>query len=800
MRWKKIILVGIFVVVGLAAVGAWFAVQRSLPDYDTALTSDDLAAPVEIIRTENAIPHIFGSNDKDVFFGLGYAHAQDRMWQMEIFRRTARGRLSELLGQPTVGTDELLLRFDLISAAEQSLEDQDDYTRGVLDAYSAGINARIAETKGWGKAAPEFLLFPAEIAPWEPKHSLAIMKLLALQLASHVDREVLRARVSQSVSPERLQDIQPDDPNPGIDAWPAYSQLFPTLPAQGIRTAQAAPELFMNAGLASNAWAAGPSRSESGMSILANDTHLNFSAPSSWYLARLELGAGAVIGGTIPGIPAILSGRNANVAWGLTAANMDDQDVYIEQLNPDNPAEVLTPAGYQPLRRETAEIPVRGGEPVQIDLQWSDNGPIVPGRYYNLAEVTPPGHVAAIARTLFDPNDTSLSAALKLLGAGSVDEAIAAMDQFVTPAQNLTMVDRDTIAMQMIGKMPRRDVDHTTKGRMPSQGWMKVNRWDGYLPYALNPRFVDPVGGVVGNTNSRSIDRPFPEHVSFDWGDTQRIQHLKEVLQARETHSQESFMAGHMDAASFPAETILPMLLPLLDGGDAKLAPVAQQLAQWNGSMDLDRPEPLIFAAWMRALQTQLIQDELGDLAQAFTHSKPVFLKRVLGDVDGAAIWCDDVATTGTETCADVAAESLAATLDDLSSRYGGNPDKWQWGKVHVATHDHPVLGKLPVIGALVNIRQPTGGGDNTLLRGLTSGKGDNPLTNHHGALYRSVVDMAHPDASVFVISTGQSGHPLSQHYRDIGQLWLYGDYASMSLVKGKARQGSVGTTRLSPR
>lgn len=799
MRWLKILAAGLFVITGLAAAGVWFTVQRSLPDYDTTLISPDISAQVEIIRTNNAIPHIFGSDDRDVFFGLGYAHAQDRLWQMEIFRRTARGRLSELLGQATVSTDELLLRFDLMGAAEQSVEDQDAYARAVLDAYSAGINARIAETTGWGKAAPEFLLFPTEIAPWQPADSLAIMKLLALQLASHVDREVLRARVSHSVSPARLKDIQPDDPNPGIATWPAYSQIFPTLPANGIRTTKAAPALFLNGGLASNAWAAGASRSESGKPILANDTHLNFSAPSSWYLTRLELASGAVIGGTIPGIPAILSGRNADVAWALTAANMDDQDVFIEQLNPDNPDEVLTPTGYRSLRTGQATIPVNGAEPVQINLQWSENGPIVPGRYYNLRDITPPGHVASIARTLFDQDDTSLSAALKLLRARSVDEAIVAMDQFVTPAQNLSMVDRDTIALQMIGKMPRRNASHTTKGRMPSQGWLAVNRWDGYLPYDLNPRFVDPVGDVLGNTNSRTLDRAFPEHVSFDWGDTQRIQHLKEVLQSRELHSQESFMAGHMDAVSYPAKTILPKMLALVGADDPLLVQVKDELAQWNKSMDLERADPLIFAAWMRQFQTLLIQDELGDLAQAFTHAKPVFLNRVLGDVEGAAIWCDDVSTGQAESCSEIATISLTATLDNLANLYGDNPDQWQWGQVHIATHDHPVLGTLPVIGSLVNIRQPTGGGDNTLLRGLTNGKGDTPLTNHHGALYRSVVDMANPDASVFVISTGQSGHPLSRHYRDIGKLWLHGGYASMSFDKGKVLENSVGTTHLMP-
>jgi penicillin amidase len=351
-RATRQVLLLIVVVLVFGVIGLAFLLWRSMPDYTKDLAVAGVSAPVEILRSEHAVPHIFGMTDADVMFGLGYAHAQDRLWQMELLRRTAQGRLAVVVGPAAVRSDELLLRMGLYPAAAAAVAVQEPPALATLKAYAAGVNARIAEADGWGEAAPEFLLFPVEIAPWTPADSLAVLKLLALQLASHVDREVLRARVAEVIPPERLADIQPDDPNPGIAAMPrpGSAALDPGFFGSG----------DLRDGWSSDAWAVSPARSATGASLLANDPHLNFSAPSAWYLAHLGLEAGDVRGGTIPGIPAVLSGQNPHLAWGLTAANMDDQDVYIERLNPENSSEVLGPAGWVPLREQKAIIAVRG--------------------------------------------------------------------------------------------------------------------------------------------------------------------------------------------------------------------------------------------------------------------------------------------------------------------------------------------------------------------------------------------------------------------------------------------------------
>ena len=785
------------ILVGFACLGAWYLVQRSLPNYDAELRVPVITAPVEIARTREAVPHVFGATDADIYFGLGYAHAEDRFWQMEVLRRTAQGRLSEMLGPAVVDADELLRRMGLYRAAESSVSVQAPYTRAALDAYAAGVNARLAATPGWGGPAPEFLLFPIEIEPWRPADSLAILKLTALQLASHVDREVLRARVAAVVSPERLADILPDDPNTGIVTSPRDASLYPVYRDGPVETA-ALPGFLMGP-FSSNAWAAGPSRSATGLPLLANDPHLDLVAPSVLYLARLELSTGAAIGGTIPGIPSVLTGRRADLAWGVTAANMDDQDVYFERLNPDNPNEVLTPDGYMPLRVERETIRVRGGDPVEIELKWSENGPVIPGKYYNLTTVTPAGHVAVIARTLFDPADTSLSAGHRLMKARSIEEAMDAVEDFVTPAQNLTLADSKGVALQMIGRMPRRLEGHSTLGRMPSEGWIAANRWRGTLGYHDNPRFADPVEGIVGNTNNKTVDRPFPFHVSYDWGDIQRILRWEELMAAQDLHDMESFMAAQLDPVSLPAKRLLPILEEVLGPVTGSSGEAMALLTGWDAAMLEDRPEPLIYAAWMQALQPHLIKDELGELAEAFTHPNPVFLERVLSDENGASVWCDDVSTPAVENCAETAGTALDIAIERLAESPGGALSVLRWGDVHQATHDHPVLGGLPVIGAFVNIRQSTSGGDHTMMRGLTYGTGDEPLRNKHGSVFRSIIDMADPESSVFVISTGQSGHPLSRHYRDQAELWRDGRYLSMSLDPAAIHSNAQAITRLLP-
>ena len=807
-------------ILSLAVLGAlffafsWYVLSRSLPEYTKTVQLEQLIAPVEIVRDTANVPHIFGKNDHDTLFALGYAHAQDRLWQMTMLRRTAQGRLSELFGEATLPIDMTLRRLAIYSAARQSLSALRPDTLAKLDAYALGVNARLSEINesALGRGAPEFFIFYNAISPWTAADSLAIVKLMGIQLSSHMQQEVLRARASLIIDGDRIKDLLPDMPGNSQADLIDFTRLFPDLSPikTSLSRSRSALSPFKPIALAgaSNAWAALPGRSASRGTLLANDPHLELTAPSIWYLARLELSTGGVIGGTIPGLPLVLVGRSAKLGWGLTSSNLDDTDVFIEKLNPLDPNEYKTPKGYKRFVKKQSIVRIKDKSPVTLEMFWTENGPVLPGSHANLETVTPAGHVTSVAWTLLSSQDTSVEAGFDLMAAQSVQEGLVASRGFVAPSQILTLADSKQIAMRTIGALPKRDPRHQSKGRLPSAGWLAQNRWQGVFDPSVNPVFLNPASGILGHTNNKYTDRSFPEHISFDWGDSQRVQRMTRLLQTREAHTRDSFIEAQLDSVSPAARTLLPLIGEELwyqsqseptDSPASRRQTALDLLANWNGEMNEHLPEPLIYAAWLRALHKRLIVDELGPLHEAFTHAEPLFIERVFRDVAGAGIWCDVVQSRKVESCAKMSRLALDDALAELVETYGSEITALRWGEAHQATHDHPVLGDVPILKWFVNIRQSTSGGDHTLQRGKTSGTGPNPYLNVHAGGYRGVYDFADPDSSVFIISTGQSGHPLSRHYDNLGELWRRGEYVPMTLDETLARAGATGLTTLTP-
>ena len=805
--------------IGLLIAGVfliYYLASQSLPEYEKTVGLPGVIEPTEIIRDTFNVPHIVAARDEDVFFGLGYAHAQDRLWQIMLMRRTAQGRLSEIFGAETLQTDKLLRRLDLYSLAQTSVAAQSSDARRALKAYAEGVNARIYEINrdALGRGAPEMFIFPTDVSPWRPADSLAILKLMSVQLSGHLANEVLRAKTSLKLNnADRLSDIMPDAPGQVIADLEQYSAVIPALGGIAL-TAQSqtwddlSPFPSVKMAGASNVFAAAPFRAAAGGTLLANDPHLGLTAPTIWYLAHLELSSGGVIGATIPGIPIVLSGRSVMLGWGLTSSYLDDQDLLIEELDPERPEYYRAPEGYKKfLSRETI-INIKDHPPVTITLRWSDNGPILPGTHYGIAEITPKGHVAALSWTALGGADPSFTAGFNLMGAQNVLQALALLENYQSPSENIILADSDQIVMKTIGLMPLRAASHQTQGRMPSLGWRTENRWQGHIEYARNPEFTNPAGGILGNTNNKVSSGEFPEHMSFDWGDSQRIQRWKRLMQGRKVHTRESFIEAQLDTVSFTARALLPLI-----GSDlwftSQAAPqgtlarnrktALDLLAEWNGEMNEHMPEPLIFSAWMRALQNRLIRDELGPLADKFAHMEPLFIERVFRNINGAAQWCDAIQSAKQETCDEISRLALDDALVWLAEKYGSNMEAVRWGEAHQALHRHATLGRMPLLSYFVNIYQPTSGGDNTLLRGKTSGAEPEPFFNVHAAGYRGVYDFADPDSSVFVTATGQSGHFLSRHYDDLGQLWRRGEYIPMSLDIDLARAAAVGVTQITP-
>ncbi|UWQ93979.1 penicillin acylase family protein [Rhodobacteraceae bacterium M385] len=820
LRWlTRLVGAGLVIVVLVGALFYWIA-GRSIPEYEADWTVPGLQGQVEIVRNTAAVPHVFALTDHDAYYGLGFSHAQDRLWQMLLMRRQGQGRLSEIFGRRTLEIDDLMRRLDLDGHASRSLNALSDETMGILQAYADGVNAwlRLIGTEALGRGAPELFLFEPEIAPWRPTDSVLISSLMALEMATHHENEILRARASLALpDPARITDLMPDAPGAGAAELGDFASLM-QLPRRMFAEATGANAprdplhpnaLGLNRGGASNVWAATPARSAAGGALMASDPHMNLTAPSTFYLARLELATGGVIGATIPGMPTIINGRTDRLSWGLTAAYLDDIDLYIEQINPENSQQYRTPDGWADFETRREIIEIADEAPVTITLRNTVNGPVIPGAHWNAGSVTPAGHVMAMRWTALTDENTTIQAGLRLMRARTIEEALETGVDYVAPSANLMLASEDgRIAMQVIGHMPWRLIEHETQARMPSRGWVEGNLWQGTTQYFANPTFLDPESGVLGNTNNKMVERDFPLHVSYFWGDTQRIQRLGLLMEAREVHTRDSFIGAQLDTVSPAARNLLPLVArdlwftgqPAAIGTTERTRQRALELlADWNGEMNEHLPEPLIFAAWMRALQHRLIRDDIGPLAEEFWHVEPVFLERVFRNVDGASSWCDVRPSNAIETCTDMAELALDEALQELSESYGSDIESWRWGAAHEAVHVHPVLGQSRLFSWIVNIRQATSGGDFTLNRAATPGNGPEPYINIHGAGYRGVYDFADPDSSVFIISTGQSGHPFSRHYDDMGELWRRGEYVPMTLDPELARAANLGITVLSP-
>ena len=815
LKWFIRALISFCFLALVMAIVSYNLASRSLPSYNQSLVSGKITDEVEIIRDSSNIPHIFSKNMNDVFFGLGYAHAQDRFWQLNILRRSAQGRLSEIFGPKTFKLDEFVRRLDIYNLARLSLRHQSEQTKLILKAYSNGINARVMEinTKALGRGAPEMFLYPSEFAYWQPADSIAILKLLALKMSGQIEAEITYAKATLEIEDQQLLSaLLPDVPGKLITKIPYNNELsLKSLPK--LNNEEQPKSLFrlpsQTLAGASNVFGATKERSAANGALMANDPHFELSAPSLFYLARLQLKRGGAIGASVPGTPIILSGRNENLAWGITSSYLDDQDIFIEEISLSNPKLYRTEKGWAELKTDEQYIKVRNSSEFKIERKWTRNGPVLPVTAFDLVSITPKNHVPSLSWTGLSETDTSLSSAINLMFSQNVREGLIALEDFYAPSLNFLLVDDDEITLKTVGKMPRRSPLNQTQGRMPSLGWKPENNWRGFWGYEVNPIIYGAPGDILGNTNNKITEKKFPQHMSHFWGDTQRILRWQKLMQNREVHTRESFIEAQLDTVSPTARSLLPIIGSELwysqpmgsTGSKERLRyDAVSMLASWNGEMNEHLPEPLIYSTWMKFLQNKIIEDELGPVAQKFKDLNPIFIEKVFRDIEGASIWCDIKHSTNRETCAQIASISLDEALLWLQEKYGKNLSALRWGDAHEAFHRNETLGNIPIIKYLVNIKQSTSGGDNTLMRGKSFGSGEEPFLNVHSAIYRGVYDFADPDSSVFIISTGQSGHFLSRHYDDLGNLWRRGEYVPMSLDPNLAKAASIGKTIISPK
>ncbi|GFZ79923.1 penicillin amidase [Elstera cyanobacteriorum] len=733
----------------LALAALWFYLRTGLPEITGRVAVAGLQHEVGIYRDSDGVPHIFARTAADGYRALGYVHAQDRLFQMDLMRRVASGRLAEAIGSMGLENDRFMRTLGLRALAARDFVDLSAETRAALIAYAEGVNSYLYQRKG--ALPPEYLVFPAPES-WTPTDSLLWGKLMGMALSGNWRDEAVRARMRAQGMPQATVDLlfgrvggQSQRSDAGDDLWrqvdPAMRKMLAGLPPL------AEPRT------ASNAWAVAGSRTDSGKPLLASDPHLSLTAPSLWYLARIVTGDGTLVGATAPGVPFLVLGHNGRLAWGLTTTGADTQDLVLERLTEGSTTTVDRPQGDpDPIETHTETIRVRWSADEIVTVRRTANGPILS----DLPALTPglgdARTLVALHATFLQPGDRSADALLGISTASDWGSFTAAASVMGAPMQNFIMAtDQGSIGMISAARIPLR---RQSDGWMPMPGWERSSEWAGFAPVALLPQTRDPAQGYVANANNALVSPDYPVMIAQNWDDSFRGDRLAEQLDQAHGRRRDDEAALQMDTTSLFARR----LIGLMEGWeppDPAAAKALKNLRAWDKQMRQAAREPLLFAEFSKKLMENLLADDLAALVQDGGRPWRPRSSVLLTLLRTESPLCDTSTTPTVETCRDQLSRSLA----EAERAVGASAT---WGEAHRARHDHPAFGRIPVLGRLFGLSVPADGGNDTLQR--MAYRGDS-FDAGHGAGYRAVYDLADLDRSGFIISTGQSGHRLSPFY-----------------------------------
>ena len=817
MRWLKRILLGLIGLVALAAGVAGIYVWRSVP----ANTAQHALSPAAgkigdtaISIDGDGIPAIEAKSERDLSFAVGFMHARDRLWQLEMHRRIGRGELAEILGPKALDTDRFLRTLGVHRAARAQLERLPAETRDLLQAYADGVNSYVREAMA--VRPPEFVILGVQPGTWEPADTLAWAIMMAYDLGGNWSNELLRLQMAAKMPVSRIDELLPAQPGdklpPHADYVAMYKALgiirnglatneFPSPPVgegpgergtvalatQSSPSPQPSPTRgegdvwqFLSAGIegiGSNNWVVNGSRTTSGKPLLANDPHLSLAAPAIWYFTRQRAPGIEVSGATLPGAPSVILGRTKGVAWGFTNTGPDVQDLYIEEIN--ERGEARTPDGWQKLATRSETFKVKGEADAQITVRESRHGPIISDVNAPLAAAIDSKKFAVALRwTALDADNLSVLAAPAMNKAQTVAELKEALRHHVAPQQNVVMADtQGNTAFIAAGRVPVRKPENDINGIAPVPGWDAKYDWSGYLPYEKLPQ--QSVDSFLATANQRIHGDNYPHYLSGEWAHAGRKQRIEELLAARPKHDAQSLREIQHDLKHTHDMPLLKWL-PKITSKHPLAADALRALKHFEKEpLTSSQYDPavatLVYWSWARETTRRAFADDMGKTLFNAIFGRRDFrtaLNGVLARND--AYWCDDSTTPAKESCDDVVAAAFDAALDALQATHGKDVNTWRWDTTHFARSEHRPFSNVPVLKELFEIRTPTSGDTYSVMVGKVRGRDPDPFANEFAASLRAVYDLSVADANAATIiySTGQSGNPFSPHYRDLARRW----------------------------
>ncbi|MGE4241137.1 penicillin acylase family protein [Ramlibacter sp.] len=813
MRIFKLTLKALLALVLLAMAAAAVYVWRSFPALDGEVRAAGLAAPVQVRRDASDVTHIEARSQADAYFALGWVHAQERGWQLEFNRRVMRGELSEAFGATTLDTDKLMRRLGIMRAAKAQWAALPAEYKPLLVAYANGINAFHAT--GSQALPPEFHLTGVKPGAWAPEDSMGWALMMALDLGGNWGTEFARLAVLQRLDTQQLWQLMPpyagDAPATAVDLAALYRSLNVYRPA-GATPAKTAVNthpldewargLGHLEGIGSNNWVVAGSHTQGGKPLVANDPHLGLSAPAIWYFARIKapaLPGGKpldAIGATLPGLPAVVLGRTAGVAWGFTNTGPDVQDLYLEQIDPANAKRYRTPEGWAEFDSREETIKVKGRPDEKLTVLSTRHGPVLSHGHAPYEEVIDTKRYALALRwSALDADNLTVAAGLRANYAQTADELFEAYSAHHSPMQSVVAADtQGRTAYQAIGRVPLRRPENDLRGVAPAPGWDAKYDWAGWIPASETPRVAHAAiekKGWHATANQRIHGKDYPHFIGSDWNSAERFDRIETLLAKTPKHTAQSMRDVQADIVSLAAQRLLPILRatksthPQAEGALALFR-------DFDGTMSADGAAPLVLSVWADELTRGLVVPKIGEARFRSLYGKRTFragLETMLLEPKASASWCDPAG------CGVDSAKALDRALDRIVAEQGRDVALWRWGKAHPAMSVHRPLGNVAVLARFFDVRVPTGGDPWTVNVGqYWASDPKMPFANRHAASLRAVYDLADLEKSQFIYQTGQSGLVFSSRYRDMSQEWAQVRYRTLQLNPSAWRHASTLT------
>jgi penicillin amidase len=774
----------------------YHTLTASLPVYEGELTAPSLKQQVNIYFDSLAVPYILAENDDDVAFALGYLHASERMFSMDLIRRAGEGRLSEIFGEETIPFDMMFRTVGIYRTAMMIKNKMHPETLKLLEDYSRGANFYLKEKKN--KYPIEFDVLGYQPEEWKPEHSIIIIRMMAWELNLGWWTDLTFTEFVQKLGEEKVKEILPDYPQNAPTIIPTEIKKFAQVNSNFIETDKAFRKFIGMTGthLGSNNWVVNSQMSASGKPIIANDPHLAYRAPGIWYAAVIKSPSWNAAGVTLPGVPGIVIGKNDNISWTLTNIMTDETDFYFETLDSSRTKYKLDD-NWKDLEILRDTIKVRNSVGVPIEVKSTHRGPLISNIHpynfiFNKEEITyPPISMHWLGNDFSDEMD----AFLKINKAKNWNEFKSGVEEFNIPGQNFVYGDKDgNIGYLFGGALPIRSDNAST---FLFDGSTSKSDWKGFVPRNELPYLFNPPANYIATANNKVI-KDFKYHITNLWEPSSRIERITELLQAKEKHSDADYMKYQSDIQSPYARKIIPYIFSAFQNVDIKDENLQESLKlfrEWSSfgyAMNKYLQTPAIFLTFFDKLMKNIYLDEMGeDLYNQYIFLANIPYRNVIELLEKPnSVWFDDVNTKEIETRDDIIRKSLTDALDELETTVSREVKDWQWGRIHKVTFKHAFSGVSWILDEVINIGPYEVSGDGTTIFNTEYPFYESiekyPLFRHDpfecelGPSMRFIYDFAKPDEFYLILTTGQSGNIFSDNYSDMTNLFLKGKYMKL--------------------